>query len=89
MDAEAIARALRRVAHEIIERNPVLSAVVRIPAAGECLTYALEQSSDLAAWSASSVVPSFTSIGGGMQVVSFAISLNGARQSFRLLVKRG
>ena len=67
----------------------VLSAVVRIPAAGECLTYALEQSSDLAAWSASSVVPSFTSVGGGMQVVSFAISLNGARQSFRLLVKRG
>ena len=28
MDAEAIARALRRIAHEIIERNPALSAVV-------------------------------------------------------------
>jgi pyrimidine operon attenuation protein/uracil phosphoribosyltransferase len=28
MDAEAIARALRRIAHEIIERNPALDAVV-------------------------------------------------------------
>jgi hypothetical protein len=67
----------------------VLSATVRIPAAGECLTYFLEQSEDLTTWTASSTGPSFTSAGNGMQVVSFAISLSGSRQSFRLVVKRG
>ena len=37
MDAEAMRRALRRVAHEIIERNPRLEKVVLagIPSRGE------------------------------------------------------
>ncbi len=30
LDAEAIQRALRRIAHEIIERNPVLDAMIKI-----------------------------------------------------------
>ena len=67
----------------------VLSATVRIPAVGECLTYGLEQSEDLTSWAASAALPIFTNVGNGMQVVSFAVSLSGARQSFRLLVKRG
>ena len=67
----------------------VLSATVRIPAVGECLIYGLEQSENLTAWAASASLPNFTNVGNGMQVVSFAVSLTGARQSFRLLVKRG
>lgn len=67
----------------------VLSATVRIPAAGECLTYSLQQSEDLTAWAASAAEPSFTNVGNGMQVVSFAISLIESLQSFRLVVKRG
>jgi len=89
LNANALMTTAQPLHIERMAGGAVLSATVRIAAAGECLTYSLEQSEDLTAWTASSTGPSFTSAGNGMQVVSFAISLSGSRQSFRLVVKRG